>query len=566
MTRRLVCVALLLAASAAALATPRPPARERPPLSQVGTASVTGVVVARDQTRAPLRSALVTLSRLGADDIRTLATDDAGRYSFLDLPAGTYLLGGSKGGYLASNYGALQDGMPGSAIPLADGQRFAAAPIALIRGGVITGRVSDRFGRPVANALMFAAQLALVNGEQRPRLGANRTARTNAHGDYRFFGLPAGEYFLYAELPRDQMLLREITSDALAWAERPTGAPPTADRQVSYAPTVYPGTPDPGAAAPIAVAIGEERTGIDLVMQSVPVARVRGIVTAPDGQAASRVSVTRELNRRDTLFPAIGAAVTTDSAGVFTFHGVPPGEFVLTARSSVGPALWGRTEISVTGEDLENHAIRLQPALSLRGRVVVKDRSQPAPRPRVTVSLAPGGRGTFADILPTSDGTFRIEGVIPGAFRFVTTVESPTWAVHSIAYAGRDLADVPLDVREGDEISDIVITLTDRMAGVTGTLTDSTGRPAPELYVFMFPVDRSFWTRDSRRIRAVRADLGGAYSVTGLPAGEYYLCATTAIDATLQSDAAYLELFVPAAIRMTLGDAEQRTQDLRVGR
>jgi hypothetical protein len=180
--------------------------------------------------------------------------------------------------------------------------------------------------------------------------------------------------------------------------------------------------------------------------------------------------------------------------------------------------------------------------------------------------LAPGGRGTSADILPTSDGTFRIEGVIPGAFRLVTTVESPQWAVHSIVYAGRDLADLSLDVREGDQISDIVITLTDRMAGVTGTLTDSTGRPAPELYVFMFPVDRSFWTRDSRRIRAVRADLGGAYSVTGLPAGEYYLCATTAIDATLQSDAAYLELFVPAAIRMTLGDAEQRTQDLRVGR
>ena len=132
-------------------------------------------------------------------------------------------------------------------------------------------------------------------------------------------------------------------------------------------------------------------------------------------------------------------------------------------------------------------------------------------------------------------------------------------------HAGQDLADRPLDVRPGDDISDVVVTLSDRMPALTGSLTDGAGRPAPEFYVFVFPVNRSLWTRDSRRIRAVRADVSGAYALNGLPADEYYLCASTAIDPTLQYESSYLDGFVPAAIKVTLGEGEKRRQDLRLG-
>ena len=124
--------------------------RDVPRVVATGTAVINGSVVADDQTHAPMRHATVTLSRGGTEDIRTTQTDEQGHYTYNDLPPGTYTLGAAKGGYISASYGAIQLGMPGSAITIADAERFAAKPIALTRGGVIAGRLSDRSGRPMA--------------------------------------------------------------------------------------------------------------------------------------------------------------------------------------------------------------------------------------------------------------------------------------------------------------------------------------------------------------------------------------------------------------------------------
>jgi hypothetical protein len=208
------------------------------------------------------------------------------------------------------------------------------------------------------------------------------------------------------------------------------------------------------------------------------------------------------------------------------------------------------------------------------GRVVFKNTT---PASRVTITLTPtstaAAASVGAEVLPGADGLFKIEGVMPATFRVVASVTTsavgmvgtqPTVTVQSIMHAGKDLADVPLDVNTGD-ITDVVVTMSDQMAGLSGVLTDAAGRPTPQYYVFMFPVDRALWTTNSRRIRAVRADVNGAYSVTGLPAGEYFVSAATAIDTALQYDTTYLEQFVPLAIKMTLGESERRTQNLGVG-
>lgn len=565
---RLLGVTCIVATSIAGLAHQQRPPRDQFAPLQTGTATITGRVVAKGSTTmTPIRSALVTLTRAGGEDLRTVATGEDGSFSFINLPAARYTLSASKGGYLSANYGALQDGMPGTAIPLRDGDRFAAHPIVLMRGVVIAGRISGRFGRPLAEALVTVVQIVVINGERRARAGSWRSTRSNAHGEYRVFGLPAGEYVLYAEAPREQMLVREITAGTLAWAERPTGTPPTGEREATYAPTVFPGTADRSAAAHITLAGGEERSDVDLTMQSPAVADVSGMVAGPDGQPGANVSVTREVRQQDAIFPELGAAVRTDAAGRFTFQGVPPGEFVLTARtvSAEQPSLWGRTEVSVNGDDLRDRVIRLQPALTLRGRVALKAGPQSGPRPRITIALSPGGRTLSADVLPSSDGTFAITGIVPGTFRVVTSVGSPLWTVHSILQDGRDLADTMLEVREDHDLGEVVVTLSDRMAELSGTLTDGAGRPAHELYVFLFPVDTALWTRNSRRIRAVRADVGGGYAVTGLPPGEYYVSASTAIDPALQYDPTYLELFVAAALKVSISDGETRKLDLRVG-
>ena len=55
---------------------------------------------------------------------RTAVTDDDGRFSFVALPAGRYMLYATKQGYVTTAYGAKRPNRPGTALVLADGQHI----------------------------------------------------------------------------------------------------------------------------------------------------------------------------------------------------------------------------------------------------------------------------------------------------------------------------------------------------------------------------------------------------------------------------------------------------------
>jgi hypothetical protein len=284
MKSALAIVAVVLAAVATLAQTP-PPAqpRDQPRVSIIGTAVVTGLVIADDEPRVPLRRATVTLSRSGVEDIRSATTDDQGRYVFDHLPAGAYALAASKGAYLSISYGAPKPGMPGSSVTLAEGETFTAKPIALWRGAVIGGRLTDRFGQPAANGSVDVNQVVVINGERRRRSGSRTYAMTNAHGEYRIYGLLPGEYIV-SSAPPPQAVQAEATPAELTWASRGTGQVPPPARVFTYAPTMFPGTADAAGGVIITIGRGEERLGVDFAMQLVPVSRVSGKVTGPDGQ------------------------------------------------------------------------------------------------------------------------------------------------------------------------------------------------------------------------------------------------------------------------------------------
>jgi hypothetical protein len=163
------------------------------------------------------------------------------------------------------------------------------------------------------------------------------------------------------------------------------------------------------------------------------------------------------------------------------------------------------------------------------------------------------------------DGTFRIAGVIPGSTRLVVPAPATSpWAPKSAMLGGRDLLDESFEVRTGEDVSGLVVTFTDRPATLSGTLLDTTGQPAPQFFVLVYSTNRAFWTPNSRRTRPVRAGVDGSYRLTGLPPGEYFLCALTEVDPEQQYDPAYLEQFVPASIKITIADGEKKIQDLRI--
>ena len=585
----------------------RPPARDaarKPEL--VGTAVISGTLVTDDSSARPIRRAAVNLS--GSDFLRTrtTVTDDAGRFTFTSLPASNFSLWATKPGYVSAYYGGKRPGRgPGVPIALTEGQRFSVA-MKMLRGAVITGMITDSTGRP-AQAQLSLLQYQTIGGER-----VLRSARfvggispvglsTDDRGIYRMFGLPPGDYLVSASVRTTAGELRPVAPGEVQWALQSTqpgagagaNAPPQA-QTIGYAQVFYPGTVDPAAAAVITLGAGEERTGVDFALQFVQTARVQGTVIDPDGRraTAAQVAIFPKTIVGDSLSMVTPRATVAD--GRFVAAGVTPGTYVVTARGrGAGPAgapaggrgaaagnMWAMTEIQVAGQDITDLEMRLEPGVPIAGRFVF-DSASGQPPANVTsfrASMGPWQSGSTPSVsvsVPSAtadpEGRFRFANVPPGTYVVsafggaMVTNQGPSWIVKTVTAGGRDLTDAPFEVRAREEVPELVITFTDKVSEVTGTLFDAAGRPTSGLSIIMFPTRRDFWTMRTRRVAPATAASDGKFKLVGLPPGEYYMAAVTEFEYTDLSDASFLEQLSAGAFKITLGEGEKKVQDIRMG-
>jgi hypothetical protein len=248
-----------------------------------------------------------------------------------------------------------------------------------------------------------------------------------------------------------------------------------------------------------------------------------------------------------------------------------PGRYTISARGA-NNALWGRVTVDVNGQDVLGLEIKLEPSATVSGRIVFES-SQNAAAPNVTsvrVSLRPAPSG-LPQVAAQPAGTFNIAGPDPGRYRLHASIAAAPgappgqgWILKSVTLNGRDVSDEPFPIAAGQQIDGVVVTFTDRPTELTGTLFDSTGKPAPGFYVVAFSTDRARWIQGSRRLPApVRAATDGSFRFAGLPAGTYHLAAVTAIDPADLSDHRLLEDLARAAVTVTIADGQQARQDLR---
>jgi hypothetical protein len=241
--------------------------------------------------------------------------------------------------------------------------------------------------------------------------------------------------------------------------------------------------------------------------------------------------------------------------------------------------------VAVDGEDVTGLSLVLQPALKMTGRMIT---DEPSPR---AVPNAIGARvmivregmggssainGTVMGLVPVppaqirEDGTFEIGGVLPGTYRLNVTPPSGMW-LRSAIVGGRDVLDYPLTFTDGDRPGATLI-FSDRHASLSGTLQDTTGGPVSDLTVVVVPADSALWRPDSRRVRTARPSTDGAFTFADIVPGDYLLAALTDFDPDdLRSDtgvvdSAFAQQLVAASIKVTVGDGEQKRQDVRVGR
>jgi Carboxypeptidase regulatory-like domain len=539
---------------------------------------IVGVVTTDETQPRPLRRARVMLYGQGPDMARSVITGDDGSFVFDRVPPGRFTAAAEKPGFVAMNYGATRAGRPGSGVQVAERQTTRIA-IRLPRGAVITGTVIDVDGQPAAGISVSALARRFSGGGPSEFQYANAglpSGATDDRGVYRIYGLPAGSYVVAVSPPQSQGLPPGTAGTAVKMMSRGTlGA-----RTMLLSQVFHPGVAEVERATRVTVRSGEERSGVDVQLEYVPLATVAGTANTPAGLGAARVTLWRldELAR-----PQTGPVATADSFGRFQFPSVAPGRYHITARVAPpsdtpggrtgGPApgaQFASADVVVNGEDVDVSLVT-QASLSISGRVAFEgERPAPALLPgefRINMPLfaiATSGGWPIPPIV--FDGSrFRLEGIAPGRYRAMPNAQGIRaavggWWLKSLAAGGRELLDAPLDLQQS--IDDAVATFSDRASEVSGRLLDAGGAPVTDLPVVVFSVDRSTWFFNSRRIAGVRTDRDGRFAIRNLPPGEYRVAAAD-LDPNEWFDPALLERLLPAATPLTIAGTEQKTVDLR---
>jgi protocatechuate 3,4-dioxygenase beta subunit len=633
----------------------QPSSRDSLAQPAVGTAIIAGQVVLDESTPQPVRRARVTATSVDGGLVRWTLSDASGQFVIKDLPAGRYTIAAAKLGQVRAVYGAKRFDRPGTPVSLAEGQRAASIVLKMQRGAVITGLVRDENGQPAPSVRVQAQQFRMMNGE-RTLMGAaggsgDNSDTTDDRGVYRIFGLGPGEYVISAT-PRDSGRgdIQQVTDADLRAAQQamqpgapqtqrpPQLSPSTVSANVSAnatapprsvdGPTIgfttmyFPGTPNPAEAQLVTVGAGEERGGTDLQLRLIHTARVDGIISVPQGVAPQSVSLLLTPGVQGSQQIRLGSislnSVSPNADGKFSFVGVAPGMYTISARAStggpggggpggpggggrgagpgrasgisngagMGPGmgmnmnLWAMTEVAVDGQNISGVALSLQPGMTVSGKLAFEGtRSEPAgDLSRAVVMLLPGAPGGGGRVMMfgagaggpgggpvDSSGKFTLTGIVPGKYTVVASFNSPeaTWTLKSAVFKGRDALDYPLEIAPNEETTNAVITFSDQAQTVTGKLSDASGRPSPDFTIVVFPADKNLWMA-TRRIKTTRPGTDGRFNIADLPAGDYRIAALVDIAPGEANDPAFLEQLVPASVAFALKDGENKIQDLKL--
>ena len=540
---------------------PRMPPRDNAgTASEIGTARIRGRVT--DDHGLPLRRAAVVAVGRESRRPRTALTDPDGRFELTDLPGGTYEVRASKGGYVAQVFGQRGSRGQGRPIDLGNGQVIEKIELTLSRGGVVTGRVVDEFGEPMADASVTAVRYTTIGGRKR-LVPAGRTAQTDDLGQFRVFGLPPGEYYVSAR----------VRSPTIGGP----GADPGPAEMTGYAPTFAPGTPNVAEAMRVTVQAGQEITA-DVQLIAARVVRVGGTVVSSTGPASG--GFLRLVPKGELSAPGLNAALNAPimNDGAFMIREVPPGAYTLTVRTGGGggrmfgpPRRDGDEEsmefamvpIAVAGDDVLNLRIVTSKGLTVPGVLVAEGGTLPTDT-TIRITAMPNDPELRVGLRPATveaNGRFQLHGV--GGDCTVQPINLPRgWMLKSVSYKGADITDSPVEFSNDGGAVRIVVT--NRLTSVTGNVTGDNGAPLADYELLIFSANAQRWSNPARAVRVVRPAQSGVYTVEALPPGEYLVAAFDSVDEEARSNPEFLEKVRGVAQDVTLAEGQTRTLNLKL--
>lgn len=524
------------------------------------TGTIRGRVVS-DEGRPVTNATVLAQSMTGAPGTKPTRVDAEGKFVFDDLPAAAYTIFAMAPGYVDQS---MSHGDPSQWPRHLLG---AQVKITMIKGGVITGTVTNSKGDPVVGLPVSAAPAGDLPAPGPGLQSLGTAAETDDRGIYRIFGLLPGQYIVTAGGggPFGQFTANGFDLDV---------------------PTFYPSTTR-DAAIPVSVRGGEETTRIDIKYRGTQGHSISGVVTGGVETSAAMGAVTVLLSHAGTTSVlALALANTVNQRMVFNFNGVADGEYDLLASFLPGPTadpLLGTKRVTVRGGDVTGIDVKLVALGAIAGTITLdpikpEDRcdkraseivetviATPRDEPKKSgspamIPLLAGTSGTL-----NTKGEFAMRNLEAGRYRLEIKPPTEAWYVRSITppSAQKGLqptatAQRPGDtwqgvatLKSGERLAPFSIMVGQDAAGLRGHITVTSDMAIPVgLRVHLIPEERER-VDNILRYSETLVSADGSFAFTNLAPGRYFVVARIEPPSETQSPPPHPAAWDPTA-RMKL--------------
>lgn len=467
---------------------------------------------------------------------RTTTTDEEGNFQFNNLPPRAYSVSAASArGWVFALRPAAE---PNARRVHRLGEHVT---LTLIRGGVITGRVTNASGDPVIGIPVSAILVRDSEGNKVNFGGLNRM--TDDRGVYRLYGLRPGTYLVMAG--------GNPNSNVYMFSNSPyRGEAPT------YHPSATRDT-----ATEVNVTSGGETAGIDIRYRGEPGRVISGKIAGVNLSDPSSYGASVSLLHA-TTGALLGVAYVSPNDSGFIIQGVTDGEYELTAgRGGPEPGDALRSEprrVTVKGADVTGIELRLLPLAAIAGRIALAPsppvcgaKNNPAwpkweeavisarraERPDNAASRF--GQFSSATLVPNEQGEFTLGGLAPGRYRFELNLPHKNWFVKSItapaagvgkrpaaSVAVYDVGRHAVALKAGEKLAGVIATVADGAASLSGKVVAGSegAKLPPRLRVYLVPAEVTAAEEVLRYGETlVRAD--GSFTFVNLAPGKYWLLA-----------------------------------------
>jgi hypothetical protein len=478
-------------------------------------ASVAGRV--REGERGVAGLTVVVMSAEPAQRFRAVArarTDAEGRYRVGGIPPGRYLAAPAAPVYVLQDVTSFPPGKP---FTLSAGDSVEDADFRVVRGGVITGRVTDADGNPlVAEPVNVTPADPGQNQRDMTAFGDQRDRSTDDRGVYRIYGLEPGRYRV--SVGGDGRTLR-------------------APGAKYYRRTFYPSAVEESQAKVVEVSAGEEADDVDITLGPPErTFRISGRFVSADTNRPVAVAGFGY----GMVDPSTGRLAgdysggSTDARGGFQAAGLSPGRYKIFAYPSPAEnADWysDTTDFEVTDSDVSGLVVKLRRGSTVSGVVTVEGLADRAAATRLLAGVRvygfadrggedSGGPGSYVrPVALAPDGGFRLTGVRPGRLRLSAAGDVKGLTLSRVELGGADQRG-GIDIAEGAQVTGVRLVFVYGNAVLRGQLNFPGGGPPPA-GARMVVVARRAGAGEGQGSHGVEADSRGRFQIEGLAAGEY---------------------------------------------